>query len=50
MFDVLEKLRRFKKKNKMVDGEPKCDYARMFPDAKYIAWMPYPEPVKEGAE
>lgn len=32
---------------RMVDGKPMCEYARINKDVKYIAWMPYPEPMTD---
>lgn len=48
LFTIEHKKQRIVVDGRMVDGKPMCEYARMYPDTKYIAWMPYPEPVKEG--
>lgn len=45
LFTIEHKDKRIVVDGRMIDGKPTCEYARIHPDVKYIAWMPYPEPI-----
>lgn len=47
LFTIEHKGERIVVDGRMLDGKPMCEYARMHPDAKYIAWMSYPKPIED---
>ena len=47
LFTIEHKGERIVVDGRMLDGKPMCDYVRMYPDAKYIAWMSYPKPIED---